>query len=51
MIDEYEVAELKAEAALERRYKFHLAAHPSCRDPEHPGCWKCEDTEGEDDAL
>ena len=26
-----------------RRYQSQLWAHPDCRDPDHPGCDKCED--------
>lgn len=29
-------------------YKAQLAAHPDCRDPEHPMCDKCSDNEYED---
>lgn len=27
------------------QYRAKLALHPNCRDPEHPGCEKCEDPE------
>jgi hypothetical protein len=28
-------------------YKNTLARHPNCRDPDHPGCPRCEDDEDE----
>jgi len=46
--DPNDVAELKAEAAAERRYRRILARHPDCRDPDHPGCELCEDQDDEE---
>lgn len=36
-VDEYRYAD-----QYERRYRAQLYAHPDCRDPEHPGCDRCE---------
>ena len=47
-IDDSEAEEIKAEARLERRYRFQLLNHPDCRDPDHPTCELCE--ENDDDA-
>lgn len=30
------------------KYKRELAAHPDCRDPDHPMCDKCMENEFED---
>lgn len=35
--DEYRYAD-----QYETRYLARLYAHPDCRDPEHPGCERCE---------
>lgn len=43
--DDPEVEELKAEARAQRAFPHLLRQHPDCRDPDHPGCEKCE---GED---
>ena len=40
--------ELLAEGRHQRRYERQLSAHPDCRDPDHPGCWRCGD-EDEDE--
>lgn len=49
--DEYdaEVEDLKAEVRATRRYNNELLRHPDCRDPDHPGCEDCEESEDEDD--
>ncbi len=31
-----------AEAAAQKEYERKLHAHPDCRDPDHPGCARCE---------
>ncbi len=31
-----------AMAAAQKDYERELHAHPDCRDPDHPGCWRCE---------
>lgn len=44
-----ELADLRAEALSERRYRNALMRHPDCRDPDHPGCEDCdEDFQDED---
>lgn len=48
-MNDIEIDELKARDFYERRYRAILWAHPSCRDPEHPGCEKCEVEEEYDD--
>lgn len=48
MIDQDEVRELKAQDRHYRQYQRKLAAHPKCNDPDHPGCWICNDEEGEE---
>jgi hypothetical protein len=50
MMDEYDIEELKAQDRHERRYRGMLMAHPSCRDPDHPGCDLCEDDEDDETA-
>jgi hypothetical protein len=45
--DDHDLAELRAEAAAERRYRGLLARYPDCRDPDHPGCERCEPQEDE----
>ena len=32
-------------------YKRTLARHPDCRDPDHPGCPRCEDDPDETDFV
>ena len=46
--DDSEHAELKARTLYENRYGARLSAHPKCNDPDHPGCWRCEDEEDDD---
>lgn len=38
--DEYRYAD-----QYEQRYLARLYAHPDCRDPAHPGCANCNDTD------
>lgn len=45
VIHEDRQAECAELAAIDRAARAHcrkLAAHPSCSDPEHPGCFRCE---------
>jgi hypothetical protein len=42
-MDEYDIQELKAQDRFERQMLARLMANPDCRDPDHPGCEKCED--------
>lgn len=48
--DDYvdELEELRAQARYERRYQMDLMRHHDCRDPDHPGCEHCEETEDDD---
>ena len=48
-MDELEAEELRREAIAMRWYRQKLAAHPDCRDPDHPGCEKCMVEEDDDD--
>lgn len=41
LIDEDERSELMAEVTRQKFYFKKLHQHPSCLDPEHPGCDKC----------
>lgn len=34
--------EEEAEYRHRVRYQMKLLRHPSCRDPDHPGCERCE---------
>lgn len=43
--DDGEVEELRAQARWQRRYNADLSRHPDCRDPDHPGCPRCEPDE------
>ena len=49
-LDDYAAYEAAADAAWERRHFRELLRHPSCDDPDHPGCEGCagEDDEQED---
>ena len=31
--------------AIEDLYEYELSKHPHCKDPDHPGCTKCEDND------
>jgi hypothetical protein len=41
LIDEDERSELMAEVTRQKFYFKKLHQHPSCFDPDHPGCDKC----------
>lgn len=40
--DDPEASELRQQDRWQRRRLARLAAHPDCRDPDHPGCEYCE---------
>lgn len=40
-----EMESLRAQAAHDRRAHHRLMANPDCRDPDHPGCKACEESE------
>ena len=46
LTDPDELAYLRQEQLAANRYqRYHAAAlarHPNCRDPDHPGCPRCE---------
>ena len=46
-LDEYEIEELRAQDRAERRYQARLALNPDCRDPDHPKCPDCMETDNE----
>jgi hypothetical protein len=52
--DDYdpELDDLKAESRLSRQRATRLMYNPDCRDPDHPGCADCAETEeGDDEAA
>ena len=49
-IDDCDRAEAAAEQLRMRRYRSWLLAHPDCRDPDHPGCERCEEFNDADDG-
>ena len=51
VIHEDRHAECADLAAIDRAAGVHcrkLAAHPSCSDPDHPGCFRCEPEDDDD---
>lgn len=48
-LNEYDYDDMRAEELAERRYRNALSRHPDCRDPDHPGCECCEESDTEDD--
>lgn len=48
IIDEHEAAALAADDAHQRRQQMARIQHPNCRDPDHPGCDKCEPIEDDE---
>ena len=42
-----DVSDIEMQVEAQTRYKQELIRHPDCRDPDHPGCSKCD--EGFDD--
>jgi hypothetical protein len=47
--DEYEADNLRLQDQFERRQRQNYAAHPDCRDPDHPGCDKCNESDDDND--
>ena len=47
-MDEFDIDDLRREAAAIRWHQKQLMAHPDCRDPDHPGCAKCMVDEDDD---
>ena len=47
--DEYEADDLRLQDQFERRKQQNYAAHPDCRDPDHPGCDKCNESDDDND--
>ena len=47
-MDDLEAEELRSEAIAMRWHRQKLASHPDCRDPDHPGCVKCMDSDDDD---
>lgn len=47
--DEYEADDLRLQDQFERRKRQDYAAHPDCRDPDHPGCDKCNESDDDND--
>lgn len=45
--DDYddELNDLRMEDRARRQYQSALMRNPDCRDPDHPGCESCEETE------
>ena len=41
--DNIDHSELRARDFYEKRKRYQLMANPDCRDPDHPGCDKCDD--------
>jgi hypothetical protein len=37
--------EYRREAQWKRKQQLRLIAHPDCRDPDHPGCEFCMETD------
>lgn len=53
LLDEIEQEDLEQADTKRRQYEAVLLRHPNCRDPDHPGCDKCENEAreiGEDDG-
>lgn len=46
-MDEYEISAQRTAALRQRQHVSRLAAHPDCRDPDHPGCEQCEPPDDE----
>ena len=41
--------ELLAEVRWQRHHQARLLRHPDSRDPDHPGCERCDNEEYDDD--
>jgi len=48
MLDDQDIMEMRMELIYMRQQRARLLANPDCRDPDHPGCVKCE---ADDDGL
>ena len=46
-VDEYEIEELRAQVRFEKQRHARLMRNPDCRDPDHPGCEHCMETDDE----
>jgi hypothetical protein len=44
-LDDDEIREYREAEIINRRYQANLLSHPQCRDPDHPGCERCEGDE------
>ena len=47
--DQHEADELRLQAQFERLQWQKYVAHPDCRDPDHPGCDKCNESDDDND--
>ena len=47
---EAEMSELRYQARVERAHQRKLWAHPDCRDPDHPGCDACEESDEDEES-
>jgi hypothetical protein len=47
--DQHEADELRLQDQFERKQRQKYAAHPDCRDPDHPGCDKCSESDDDND--
>jgi len=47
-LDELDMDDMRLEQQAMRWYQQALAAHPDCRDPDHPGCEKCMGADDDD---
>ena len=45
IFDHDEMEDQKHEVAFDRKRHRRLSRNPDCRDPDHPGCEKCEEHE------
>lgn len=52
LFDELRESEMADLAAIDRAARIRLRklmAHPDCRDPDHPGCDRCNEEEQDDE--
>ena len=49
--DLLDLEEAQDEARAQRAFSYLLRQHPDCRDPDHPGCEKCEGEETVNDPV
>lgn len=50
-VHDTDAAEMRAESLALNQYLSQLAASPSCRDPDHPGCAQCASPNPDHDAA